>query len=88
MPELSRFEGMIIKMFFSDDRQHYKPHIHVYCAEYEAIVGLDGELLAGSLPQKKFAILQAWLIMRENELYIAWNNAVKNIPFSKIEPIK
>ena len=29
MPELSRFEGMVIKMLFSDTVQHNKPHVHV-----------------------------------------------------------
>lgn len=30
MPELSRFGGMIIYMFFKDIGQHHKPHVHVY----------------------------------------------------------
>jgi len=88
MPELSRFEGMIVRMFFADNAQHNKPHIHVVAGEFNAVVGLDGELLAGSLPQKKLTLLQAWLILRENELYSAWNNAVRNLPFGKITPIQ
>ena len=50
MPELSRFAGIIIKMLFNDTVQHNKPHVHVYYGEYQASVGIDGELLAGSLP--------------------------------------
>lgn len=50
MPELSRFAGIIIKMLFNDTAQHNKPHVHVYYGEYQASVGIDGELLAGSLP--------------------------------------
>ena len=46
MPELCRFEGMVIKMLFSDNQQHHKPHIHIFYAEHEVTVGLDGELLA------------------------------------------
>lgn len=88
MPELCRFEGMTIKMLFSDDQQHNKPHIHVYCAENAATVGLDGELLGGSLPYKKYTILKGWILLRENELYTAWNNAVRNIPFEKVKPIE
>ena len=87
MPELCRFAGMIIRMFFSDQQQHHKPHIHVVYAEYKATVGLDGELLDGFLPQKKLTLLQAWVILRENELYSAWNNAVRNLPLEKIDPI-
>lgn len=88
MPELSRFYGMIIKMIFGDTVQHNKPHIHVYCAEHEASVGIDGELLAGTLPVKQLKILNAWLILHEEELYAAWNKAVKNEPFGKIDPLR
>lgn len=88
MPELSRFSGMIIRMLYADVIQHHKPHVHVYCGDFEASVGLDGELLAGYLPDKKFTILKAWLILREEELYAAWNNAVRSIPFDKIPPIE
>lgn len=88
MPELCRFEGMIIRMLFSDTQQHNKPHIHVQCAEHEATVGIDGEMLGGSLPRKKYILLQAWLVLREEELYAAWNKAVRNIPFDKVEPLK
>ena len=88
MPELCRFEGMIIRMLYKDDVQHHKPHIHVVCAEHEASMGLDGELLAGSLPVKKLALLQTWLILREDQLYAAWNNAVREIPFGKIDPLR
>ena len=62
MPELSRFEGMVIKMLFNDTAQHNKPHVHVTYGEYKASVGIDGELLAGSLPQKQFRMLVGcWL---------------------------
>lgn len=88
MPELSRFQGMIIKMIFMDDEKHHKPHIHVYYGEYEASIGLDGELLGGALPVKKLKLVQAWIILHENELYSAWNSAVKGQEFNSIEPLR
>ena len=88
MPELSRFEGLVIKMIYKDNVQHHKPHVHVQCAEYKASVAIDGELLAGSLPVKKLALLRAWMILHEIELYQAWNNAVREIPFGKIDPLQ
>ena len=51
MPELSRFYGIILKMIYSDNEQHHKPHFHVYYNGYEASIGIDGERLAGSLPR-------------------------------------
>ena len=53
MPELCRFYNIVIKMIFSDTDKHHKPHFHVYYNEYEASVGVDGELIAGSLPVKQ-----------------------------------
>ena len=88
MPELCRFYNIVIKMIFSDNVQHNKPHFHVYYAEHEASVGLDGELLAGNLPVKQLKLVQAWVVIHEDELYAAWNKAVKNEPIGKIEPLR
>ena len=57
MPELSRFAGIIVKMIFNDTVQHNKPHVHVYYGEYQASIGIDGELLAGSLPVKQLKMV-------------------------------
>lgn len=48
---------------------------------------VDGELLAGSLPVKQLRLVQAWATSHEDELYAAWNNAIKGIPFGKIDPL-
>lgn len=53
MPELSRFMGMVIKMIFFDDDRHHKPHVHVFYGDFKASVAIDGELLAGKLPDKQ-----------------------------------
>ena len=87
MPELSCFFNIVIKMIFPDNVQHNKPHFHVYYAEYEASVGVDGELLAGSLPVKQLKLVQAWAAIHEEELYRAWNMSVRNIPPDKIKPL-
>lgn len=88
MPELSRFQGIVIKMIFLDNDKHHKPHVHVYYGEYEASVGIDGELLSGSIPIKKLKLVQAWMILHEEELYNAWNNAVQGIPVNGIKPLE
>lgn len=88
MPELSRFFNIIVRMQFNDVGQHNKPHVHVQYAEHEAVVAIDGEMLSGSLPVKQFRMLEAWMAIHEEELYKAWNDAVRCIPFSKIEPLR
>jgi len=52
--------------------------------EYEASVGVDGELLIGSLPQKQMKILVGWLAFHEEEVYAAWELAVQGKHFDKI----
>ena len=88
MPELSRFMGIIIKMLYNDNSQHNKPHIHVYYGEYEASIGIDGELLAGSIPVKQLRMVQGWLAIHEEEAYAAWTKAVKGEQFGKIAPLR
>ncbi len=88
MPEISRFYGLVIKMIFNDNDKHHKPHVHVYYGEYEASVGLDGEVLDGSIPLKQYRMLAGWMAIHENELYEAWNKAVRNMQFDRIDPLK
>lgn len=52
--------------------------------EYEASVGVDGELLIGSLPQKQMKILVGWLAFHEEEVYAAWELAVQGKHFDEI----
>jgi hypothetical protein len=66
MPEISRFYGIIIKMFFKD---HAPPHFHVEYNEYKAIVDIhEKEVLDGFLPGKVLKLVQAWAIIHEDEL--------------------
>lgn len=87
MPELSRFGGMVIYMLFMDTKQHNKPHVHVYYGDYEAAVGIDGELLAGALPKKQLKMVVGWLAFHEEEAYKAWNLSVRGEHFDKIAPM-
>ena len=87
MPELSRFGGMIIKMLYNDTVQHNKPHVHVYYGDHTASIGIDGELLAGSLPVKQLKMVVGWLALHEEEAYAAWNKAVRGEAFDKIKPL-
>lgn len=87
MPELSRFFGIIIRMMYQDENEHHKPHVHVYYGDFKASIGIDGELLAGSLPAKQYKLVIAWLVLHEDELYKAWNEAVAGMPFDRIRPL-
>ena len=86
MPELSRFYGIIIKMYFSD---HNPPHFHAeyesYKAEYD-IKTLDR--LAGTLPKRAHALVLEWASLHKGELISNWEKAQVPAKLDKIEPLK
>ena len=56
------FYGIIIYVYFFDNKKHKKPHIHVKCFSDEVVFGLpDGEILEGSVPNPKMKLVQAWI---------------------------
>ncbi len=82
MPEISRFYGIIIYMFFND---HNPPHFKVVCAEFEANIVIEsGNLLNGDLPISKLKLVQAWAEIHKLELLEMWGS--KN--FHKINPLQ
>ena len=89
MAILSMFYGLIISMFYGDNKQHKKPHIHVNYQDFEAVFSIpDGELISGNLPQKKIRLVQAWIILHEEELMANWQLATNEKNIFKIEPLK
>ena len=89
MAILSMFYGLIISMFYGDNKQHKRPHIHVEYQNEEAVFSIpDGELLCGSLPSKKVKLIQAWIIMHEEDLMANWKLATSEQNIFKIEPLK
>jgi len=86
MPELCRFKGIVIQMYFKDIKRHHKPHIHTRYGKYNAVFALDGELLEGKIPPKQLKQVTAWITLREDELYTAWTKAVQEKLPDKIAP--
>ena len=82
MPEISRFYGLIIYMFFLD---HNPPHFKVKYGEFEAnIIIENGALLNGDLPISKLKLVSAWAEIHKEELLKMWNTK----EFHKIEPLR
>ena len=88
MPVLSNFYGIKIYMYFNDTVQHHKPHIHAFYGVFESVIGLDCEMLAGSLPKKQYRLVSGWIALHEDELYKAWIEAVRGKHPNKIEPLR
>ena len=58
MPTISMFYGIIVYMYFIDNKQHHVPHIHVKYQENEAVIAIPhGELLDGSIPNTKMKLV-------------------------------
>jgi hypothetical protein len=54
MPVISMFYGIIISLYYIDNKQHHRPHIHVKYQEHEAVVAIpDGEVIEGGIPCNK-----------------------------------
>jgi len=89
MPELSRFFGIVIRMFVEAGGSHHLSHFHAYYQEYVGIYGLEPiELIAGSLPRPQERLVLAWAELHRHELLSAWNTLQGGRPPSKIEPLR
>ena len=88
MPELCRFDGIIIRMYSEPDSPHKLPHLHAYYQDKEAIVSLDGILLEGDLPSKKLRHLLVWMDYRKDDLSENWRLLMDGQKFYKIQPLR
>jgi hypothetical protein len=83
------FYGIIILMFFFDNKKHHLPHIHAQYAEHEAIIAIEsGEVLEGSLPNPKMKLVQAWIEIHREDLLANWKLAVEGQQLFKIDPLR
>ena len=89
MPAISMFYGIIVYMYFMDNRQHNRPHIHAKYQGQEVIVAIpNGEILDGSIPNSKMKLLQAWIELHKDELVADWELAVSGQQPYKIDPLR
>lgn len=89
MPTISMFYGILILMFFRDNRRHHLPHIHARYQGDEAAVSIDdGAILDGSLPSKQLKMVQAWIEIHKEELLVDWDLAVNGEEPFRIAPLQ
>ena len=89
MPELSRFFGIIIRMFWEANEPHHLPHFHAYYQDQVAVYTIDPiELIAGSLSRRQQRLVEAWAELHQYELMADWqllHNGQRPVP---IEPLQ
>jgi hypothetical protein len=60
MPVISMFYGIIVSLYFLDNKRHHRPHVHARCQDHEAVVSIPGgKILEGRLPAAKMRLLLA-----------------------------
>jgi len=89
MAIISMFYGLVIYMYFQDNKRHHTPHIHVKYQDENAVISIpDGQLLEGSLKPNKMKLVQAWMVIHAEELMAVWDLAVSGQGIFKIDPLK
>jgi hypothetical protein len=89
MPEISRFFGIIIRMYVEVGAPHQAAHFHAYYQDHVAIFGMDPiELLGGSLPRRQARLVEAWAELHQEELLADWHRLQTGRPALPIEPLR
>ncbi len=82
MPEVARFYGIIIKLFFGD---HPPPHFHAVYGEYLALFNIESlEMIEGDLPPRAKKLVLEWASAYQSELKKMWDKQ----EFRKLPPLE
>jgi hypothetical protein len=86
MPELSRFFGIVIGLFY---REHGRPHFHAVYGEFEAVLDIEtGTVMSGQLPKRALALVREWRELHKSELLENWELARQHQPLKRIPPLE
>ena len=86
MPELSRFFGIVIGIFYSE---HGRPHFHAVYGDFEAVIDIEtGDLISGKLPKRALALIAEWRADHKAELRENWDLARQHATLKKIAPLE
>ncbi|HNT76456.1 MAG TPA: DUF4160 domain-containing protein [Anaerolineae bacterium] len=86
MPEVSRFFGIVIRMYFDE---HLPPHFHAIYAGREVQIGIDPiQILEGKLPHRAISMVIEWAALHQRELLNNWERLRRDQQAVKIEPLE
>ncbi|MEI6639544.1 MAG: DUF4160 domain-containing protein [Chlorobium sp.] len=86
MPEVSRFYGIIVAVFFSE---HNPPHFHARYGNNKIAIEINSlKILEGNFPPRALGLVMEWASLHRTELISNWNLARDNQQLQKIEPLK
>jgi len=85
LPELSRFYGIVIRMFYRD---HNPPHFHAEYGDESAIVDISTlAIIGGHLSARATGLVAEWAVIHQQELLERWEEARRHEPLEKIAPL-
>lgn len=86
MPEISRFFGIVVQMYYDD---HSPPHFHAIYGGEEAQIGIDPiQILNGSLPSRAISLAIEWAALHQRELMENWNLMRRDQAPRRIQPLR
>ena len=85
MPEISRFYGIVIQMYFGD---HPPPHFHARYSGQSAKIDIDAlQVIDGQLPARAMSLVMEWARLHQAELREAFVQAASLQSPGRIEPL-
>ncbi|MBR3621898.1 MAG: DUF4160 domain-containing protein [Selenomonadaceae bacterium] len=88
MPTISMFYGIIMYMNKEKEEPHHLPHVHARYQEHNASFDFEGNLLAGSLPQRQRKYVEAWILLHQDELIANWDLINAGEKVFRIDPLR
>lgn len=85
MPEISRFLGIVIGMFY---QEHGVPHFHAVYGEYEISVEVESGTIHGDFPRRALRHVLEWTELHRSELLANWDLARQGKPLNRIAPLE
>jgi len=86
VPEISRFFGIVIKIFFED---HNPPHFHAEYGDRMALIDIRNlTVFSGQLPPRVLGLVIEWATLHRQELLEDWERAQDQQPLRKIAPLE
>ena len=85
MPEISRFLGIVIAMFY---REHAPAHFHADYGEYGITVEIETGVVQGKFPRRALRHVLEWYELHKEELRDNWERALRRESLSKIDPLE
>ncbi len=86
MPEICRFFGIIVRMYYDD---HNPPHIHVEYEGEKAVLDFRGNIVRGNIESRTAVrLLREWIDIHAEDLQVNWMLARDGREISRIEPLE